>query len=67
MNLILALLAAVIVFCGYLLVDMVFADKRRKASLRARLAPDGSSLGGESYEETPTSLNGDPSPGPRPC
>ena len=65
-SIILAIVAAVIVFCGYLLVDMVMADKRRKESLRARIAPDGSSIGGQpndGYEvETPVGLNGEPSP-----
>ena len=45
MQIILALLAAVIVFCCYLMVDMYFTDKKRKESLRARISPDGSSMG----------------------
>lgn len=43
MSLILALIVAVMVFCGYLLVDRIMDDKRRRAALNARLAPDGSS------------------------
>ena len=58
---ILALLAAVIVFCSYLIVDMYFAEKRRKESVRARLAPDGSSIS-QGHEEAPVGLNGEPSP-----
>jgi tight adherence protein C len=57
---ILAVLAAIIVFCSYLMVDRYFAEKRRKESVRARLAPDGSNIG-QGYEEAPPALNGDPS------
>lgn len=62
MKFILALLAAIVVFCGYLLADRYLADKKRRASMRARIAPDGSSLG-DHYEDQPMGLNGDPSPG----
>ena len=61
MQIILALLAAIIVFCGYLMVDMYFTEKQRKASLRARIAPDGTSIDSGRYEDTPTALNGEPS------
>lgn len=65
-SMILAVLAAIIVFCSYLMVDMYFAEKRRKESLRARIAPDGSSLGGggngDGFEEPSVGLNGEPSP-----
>ena len=61
MGFILALLAAIIVFCGYLLFDKAMLDKKRRESVRARLAPDGSNL--SHYEEqSPTSLSGEPSP-----
>lgn len=39
-----AALVAVAVFCTYLLVDRVLDEKRRRDSLTARLAPDGSAL-----------------------
>ena len=58
---ILALLAAIFVFCSFLLVDRFLADKKRKESLRARLAPDGSSYE-DHYEDNATHLSGDPSP-----
>ena len=57
-SVILALLAAVIVFCSYLMIDMYFAEKRRKESVRSRLAPDGSAT---THEEAPVGLNGEPS------
>lgn len=60
MQFILALLAAIVVFCGYLMIDRYMVDKKRRESLRARIAPDGSTQG---YEEQPMGLNGDPSPG----
>jgi tight adherence protein C len=62
MQIILALLAAVIVFCCYLMVDMYFTEKKRKESLRARIAPDGSSMSSGNYEDAPVALNGEPSP-----
>lgn len=57
----LAILVAIIVFCGYLVVGMVIEEKRRKESLRERLEMDGS---GSHYEEQPAAanINGDPSP-----
>ena len=61
MSAILALLAAIIVFCSFLLVDRYLTDKKQKESLRARIAPDGSSYE-EHYEDTGTNLSGDPSP-----
>lgn len=57
----LAVLAAIIVFSGYLLFDMAAADKKRKSSLRARIAPDGSSFDDQQYEDRITNLNGEPS------
>ena len=61
-SVILALLAGVIAFCGFLLVDMYFREKRRRESIRSRLAPDGSTIGhGDGYDEAPRALNGEPS------
>ena len=62
-GIILALLVAVIVFCSYLMIDKYFAEKRRKESIRARIAPDGSAIaqGGGGHEEVPVGLSGDPS------
>lgn len=60
MPIVLAILAAIIVFCGYLLVDMIFNDKKRKEQLKARLASDRSpSLA----EDSPLGLSGEPSAG----
>ena len=47
MRFIFALLIGIIVFCGYLLVDRVMDDRKRRASLSARLAPDGTNIGSE--------------------
>lgn len=60
MNFVFALLAAIIVFCGYLLFDKYMVDRKRRESLRARLSPDGSSL---PYEDHQPGLAGEPSPG----
>ena len=62
-SIILALLAAVIVFCCYLMFDMYLVEKRRKDSLRARIAPDGSLIGQneDGAAENPVGLNGEPS------
>ncbi|MDX2096105.1 MAG: type II secretion system F family protein [Alphaproteobacteria bacterium] len=60
MPVILAVLAAIIVFCGYLIVDMLLADKKRKALLQARLAAEGG-VSAESGESPRTGLNGEPS------
>ncbi|MFZ4541659.1 MAG: type II secretion system F family protein [Rickettsiales bacterium] len=61
MSYILAFLAAVIVFCGYLILDMRIAAKKRKELLRERLAPDGSAMG-MNPDEAPVGLNGEASP-----
>ncbi|MFM9890930.1 MAG: type II secretion system F family protein [Rickettsiales bacterium] len=61
MQLLLALLIAVVVFCGYLIADAMVADKRRRNSLRARIAPDGT-MRNDSPEEKSVGLSGDPSP-----
>lgn len=42
MSFVLAILVAIIVFCSYLLIDKIMDEKRRRESLVARLAPDGS-------------------------
>lgn len=60
-SMILAFLAAVITFCSYLMVDMYLAEKRRKESLRSRIAPDGSVIGDGTGEENQPGLNGEPS------
>lgn len=59
MAIVLAILAAIIVFCGYLLVDLVISDKKRKEQLRARLAADHSHA---PLEDSPLGLSGEPSP-----
>lgn len=59
MSIVLAILAAIIVFCGYLLVDLVISDKKRKEQLRARLAADHSYT---PLEDSPLGLSGEPSP-----
>jgi tight adherence protein C len=61
MSYVYALLAAVIVICGYLLIDRKISEKKRKELLRSRIAPDGSNM--DTYEEPTISLTGDLSPG----
>ena len=61
MAVILALLTAIIVFSGYLLFDKIIADKKHREAVRARIAPDGSSI--VSQDEPFSHLNGEPSPG----
>lgn len=56
MDLIFALLIALMVFCGYLAFDQMRVDKKRKESLRLRIAPDGSTRGTD-YEEPITTTN----------
>lgn len=51
MNFLVAFLIAVMVFCGYLVIDQLRVEKKRKESLRLRIAPDGSTRGTD-YEET---------------
>lgn len=60
MSFLLALLAAIIVFCGYLLIDNHMAEKKRRESLRARIAPDGTTL---TDADGPLNLSGEMSPG----
>ena len=62
MSIILALLAAIAVFSIILILDKLRADKKNREVLRARIAPDGSSMYEDGVEET-HNLNGDPSPG----
>lgn len=59
----LALILMVIVFCSYSLIDGYLAHKRRKESLRARLAPDGSTT--MENEETSLSAGVDGKPSAR--
>ena len=57
-----AALVAVAVFCTYLLVDRVLDEKRRRDSLTARLAPDGSALSSQPpSDEQLIGLDRDPS------
>ncbi len=44
MSIVLAILAAIIVFCGYLLVDMIVSEKKRKELLKARLSSDNADI-----------------------
>jgi tight adherence protein C len=60
MSIVLAGLIAIIVFCSYLLVDRIVADKKRRESLSSRLAPDGTTAAYE--DDTPISMDTDPSP-----
>lgn len=63
MPIILAVITVIIVFCIFLMIDKYMADKRHKESIRARIAPDGSTIS-DSYEDTaPLTLNGDASVG----
>jgi tight adherence protein C len=57
MKIVLALLIAVIVFCGYLLGDRILAAKRQREALSARLSPDGGSRPAESEDFLSSSQN----------
>ena len=60
MDLVLAICVAVIVFCGFLLVDQWVDLKRRREALQLRIAPDG---GTQNYsEDIPTAMENDLSP-----
>jgi len=61
MSIILALLAAIAVFSIILIIDKLRADKKNRETVRARIAPDGSTYD-DGIEET-HNLNGDPSSG----
>ena len=56
-----ALLVALVVFCSYLLLDQYVMEQKRKNSLRARISPDGQDYSGEG-NETPVTLESEPSP-----
>jgi len=58
MGIITALLMAVIVFCGYLLIDRRVAEKKRRDSQRTRIGLDGTPLGDDN---DPIALNDEPS------
>ena len=62
MQWVLAILAAIIVFCGYLAIDMALAQKRLRESMRARIAPDGSAIDDYGDGSAPLGLMGEPSP-----
>ena len=63
MDVILAVISVIIVFCVFLMIDKFIADKRHKESIRSRISPDDSSIS-NTYEDTaPKSLNGDASVG----
>lgn len=59
MNLLLAFLIAVMVFCGYLAMDQYRLATKRRNALRARIAPDGSNY--EQHDEMLSSIDGEPS------
>ncbi len=61
MHILLTVLIAVITFCSYLLVDAVMNDKRRRESLRARIAPDGT-VGEIDLDDNSGQIARDPSP-----
>ena len=63
MKLVLALLVAIIFFCSYLIGGMMLADRKRRNSLRERLAPDGTIISDEYEDKVAAGLHGDPSPG----
>ena len=54
MELILAGLVAVIVFCSYLIFDTVRVNTKRRQSLRDRITPDGSTYSAEEEQNAPT-------------
>lgn len=51
MDIVLSVLIGVMVFCGYLVLDQMRMQQKRKASLRMRIAPDGSE--GVDFEDKP--------------
>jgi tight adherence protein C len=55
-----AFLVAVMIFCGYLLFDQVLMNRKRRESLKLRIAPDGSTR--SDYEEPLVTLESQPSP-----
>jgi len=59
----LAILVAIIVFCGYMFVDQKRRDTKRRESLRARISPDGTSRGMDMADDSLTnSVDGELSP-----
>lgn len=62
MAILLALLVAVMVFCGYLLLDALLLDKKRQDSLRARIAPDGQISTDPAFDENGGYLAREPTP-----
>ena len=60
MSLILAALAAVIVFCGYLILDMMRLNAKRRKSLQSRLT--GDALGAQTDEFESVGFNNEMSP-----
>lgn len=52
MDIVLACLIAIMVFCGYLILDQWRASQKRRESLRMRIAPDGSTRGTD-FEDQP--------------
>lgn len=61
MNLILAILVATIVFCGFLIVDQIRIAQKQRDSLRMRIAPDGSTRTNELDETSGNLIDGEPS------
>lgn len=61
MKFVIALLVAFMVFCSYLLVDQYLVEKKRRESLKLRIAPDGSTRGPQD-EEPLLALESKPSP-----
>lgn len=51
MDMLLAFVTAAAVFCGYLALDQVRVDKKRRESMRLRIAPDGSTSSGNEYQD----------------
>ncbi|PZP87241.1 MAG: hypothetical protein DI582_00270 [Azospirillum brasilense] len=59
----LAILVAIIVFCGYMFVDQKRRDTKRRESLRARISPDGTSRSMDMADDSLTnSVDGELSP-----
>lgn len=60
MQLVLALLVAIVVFSAFLLINNVLQEKKRKGLIRERLSPDGEVIS-EAYGDQTDRLNGEPS------
>jgi tight adherence protein C len=61
MNILLAFLIAVIVFCSYLVLDQYRLNVKRRNMMRARITPDGTTTGAD-FEESMHLIDGEPSP-----